>query len=350
MRHKVTGGIFFVMRGYMSEWLKNTLESERKTPTAVLSFPSAQLLGVSVRELISSSELQAKGMIEIAKRVKMGAAVGLMDLSVEAECFGAEISAPEDEVPTVVGSIVSDMEGAEALVVPRAGEKRDGIYCEAAAKAKKIITDRPVFGGCIGPFSLAGRLMDVTDIMIYCYEQPEMVHTVLEKCAAFLKDYIGMYKKAGVDGVIMAEPLAGVLSPALAEEFSSAYVKDIISALQSDDFYIIYHNCGASAVKILEGVLSTGAKVLHFGDAVDLTEVLRRVPRDVIVMGNVSPSEYFRSGTPLSMREKTLSLMESCAGYGNFVPSSGCDIPPLCPWENINAFFSAVDEFYSGVL
>jgi uroporphyrinogen decarboxylase len=26
--------------------------------------------------------------------------------------------------------------------------------------------------------------------------------------------------------------------------------------------------------------------------------------------------------------------------------SSGCDIPPLSPWENIEAFFAAVREFY----
>ena len=38
--------------------------------------------------------------------------------------------------------------------------------------------------------------------------------------------------------------------------------------------------------------------------------------------------------------------MEDCCGYPNFVISSGCDVPPLAGWENINAFFAAVKEFY----
>jgi uroporphyrinogen decarboxylase len=39
--------------------------------------------------------------------------------------------------------------------------------------------------------------------------------------------------------------------------------------------------------------------------------------------------------------------MEKCSSYKNFVPSSGCDIPPMTPWENIQAFFTALNEFYA---
>ena len=56
-------------------------------------------------------------------------------------------------------------------------------------------------GGCIGPFSLAGRLMDVSEAMINCYEEPEMVHIVLKKATKFLIDYISAYKEAGADGI-----------------------------------------------------------------------------------------------------------------------------------------------------
>ena len=93
-------------------------------------------------------------------------------------------------------------------------------------------------GGCIGPFSLAGRLMDVSEAMINCYEEPEMVHIVLEKATKFLyTTNISAYKEAGADGILMAEPLAGVLSPVLATEFSSTYVKKIVTAVQDENFY-----------------------------------------------------------------------------------------------------------------
>ena len=51
-------------------------------------------------------------------------------------------------------------------------------------------------------------------------------------------------------------------------------------------------------------------------------------------------------GTPESVREETLSLLEKCASYPNFVLSSGCDMSPMTPWENIDAFFKASDEYY----
>ena len=70
-------------------------------------------------------------------------------------------------------------------------------------------------------------------------------------------------------------------------------------------------------------------------------------PGDKIAMGNVDPSSKFRNGSVEDVKEATLKLMEKCSSYKNFVPSSGCDIPPMTPWENIQAFFTAVDEFYA---
>jgi uroporphyrinogen decarboxylase len=63
-------------------------------------------------------------------------------------------------------------------------------------------------------------------------------------------------------------------------------------------------------------------------------------------MGNVDPAGTLRMGTPEKVREETLELLEKCSKYPNFVLSSGCDIPPMTSWENINTFFAAVEEFY----
>ena len=116
-------------------------------------------------------------------------------------------------VPTVTGSIVHSEEEADALKVPEIGAGRTQIYIDAIGKAVELVQDRPVFAGVIGPFSLAGRLMDVTEAMIYCYDEPDMVHTVLEKATEFLIKYINAYKAVGANGVLVAEPLAGLLSP-----------------------------------------------------------------------------------------------------------------------------------------
>ena len=335
------------MKRDMKTWLEELKAAPVKKAMPVLSFPAIQLMGVSVRELISDSSLQAQGMALVAQRVDSAASVSLMDLSVEAECFGAQIRVSDEEVPTVVGQVVSTEEEAEALAIPEVGACRTGLYIDAIKKAAGLITDRPVFAGVIGPFSLAARLLDVTEVMIDCYEEPDMVHIVLDKVTQFLCAYCQAYKEAGANGVVLAEPVAGLLSPALAEEFSGPYVKRIVDAVQDDSFLLIYHNCGGSTIQQIDSILATGSAAYHFGNAIDMAEMMTHIPAGTVAMGNVDPAGEFRNGTPDSIRAATLAVMDACYKYPNFVISSGCDIPPLSRWENIDAFFAAVREYYS---
>ena len=331
----------------MKQWIKSLYGTEQKKPLPILSFPCVSLLGITVRELISDSDLQAKGMKAVADRTDSAAAVSFMDLSVEAECFGATVVVSDDEVPTVKGRLINDMDEAEALAVPSVASKRAPIYINAIKKASELISDRPVLAGMIGPFSLAARLLDVSEIMIDCYDDPDMVHTVLKKCTAFLCEYAKAYKAAGANGIVMAEPVSGLLSPTLEEEFSSPYVKQIIDAVQDDNFVVIYHNCGDNVPRMLDSILTTGAAAYHFGNAVDMEkDIIAQVPSDVLVMGNIDPAGTLRMGTVERVREETLSLLERCSKHQNFLISSGCDIPPMTPWENIDAFFEATSDYY----
>lgn len=330
----------------MYKWLEAVRNNPKKKPMPVLSYPAIQMTGVNVRELSFSAEAQARGMKLVADRTDALASVSLMDLSVEAECFGSQVKMTEDEVPTVVGAIVTTPEEAESLQVPAVGSGRTGIYLDAIAEAKKLITDRPVFAGVIGPFSLAGRLVDVTEAMILCFEDPDMLKTVLEKCTQFLVDYIKKYKEVGADGVVIAEPLAGMLSPDLAAEFSHPYVKCIVDACQDENFIIVYHNCGNGTIRMLDGIVGTGCKAYHFGNAIDMRDLMPHMPSDCIAMGNVDPAGEFLNGTEQSVYDVTSALLRDCGKYPNFVLSSGCDIPPRTPWKNIDAFFRAAKDYY----
>ncbi len=330
---------------YMRDWVKSIRKSGKTMP--ILSFPSVSLLGITVRELISDPALQAKGMKAVADRVPSAASVSMMDLSVEAEAFGSKVKVSDIEVPTVVGAVVTSEEEADSLRVPEVGDGRTGLYVEAISNVVKMVTDRPVFGGVIGPFSLAGRLLDVTEALVYCYTEPDMVHKVLRKATDFLHKYIAAYKQVGASGVVMAEPLTGILSPQLAEEFSESYVKELVGAAQDDNFIVIYHNCGNNTVQMIDSILRVGAAAYHFGNSINMADMMAKLPPDVIAMGNIDPASQFRNGTPESIRAATLALMEELyPKYENFVISSGCDIPPASPWENIDAYFAAVAEYH----
>jgi len=335
------------MKRNMTKWIDEMIAAPRKKAMPLLSFPSIQKLNVSVKELLLSSDLQAQGMKIVADLTDSSAAVSFMDLSLEAECFGAKIQLEDNEVPAVLDCVVSSEEDADALVIPKVGSGRTDIAIEAIEKACEIITDRPVLAGVIGPFSLAGRLLDVTEAMIYCYDEPDMVHTVLDKVTTFLINYCNAFKDAGANGVVIAEPLAGLLSPALAEEFSADYMKKLVAAVQTDEFIVVYHNCGDTAIRTIDTIITNGCRVFHFGNAIDMAEMMTHIPSDMLAMGNVDPASQFKNGTPASIRENTLEIMEKCCKFPNFAISSGCDIPPMSVWDNIEAFFNAVDEFYN---
>lgn len=332
------------MRRNMNRWAAELIAAPVKKPMPLLSFPCVQLMNMTVAQLVMSSEHQARGMKLVADRVDSAASVSLMDLSVEAEAFGSAIRVSDDEVPAVVGALISDEEEADALKIPAVGAGRTGICVEAIRQAAGEITDRPVLAGIIGPYSLAGRLMDVSEIMLLCYDEPDMVHTVMEKCTAFLIEYCRAFREAGADGVVIAEPLTGLLSPGLAREFSHPYVQKLIAAVQTENFCVIYHNCGDNVPYMISDIYQLGALGYHFGDAIDMMAVLPQAPREVLVMGNVSPALQFRGGSPESVAAVTKQLLDTCGAYPNFVISSGCDIPPLSPWENIDAFFRASED------
>jgi len=326
----------------MREWLNNASPLHKAMP--ILSFPGIQLIDTTVGDLVHNGQLQARCMQAIAARYDTLAAVCLMDLSVEAEAFGSPVRFSADEVPTVTAPILTEDDDPDTLVAPRVGAGRTGEYLAAVQNARKLI-DRPIFAGAIGPFSLAGRLLDMSEIMVMCYTAPGLVHRVLAKAAEFLTQYISALRDAGADGLIMAEPAAGLLSPALISEFSTPYARQIIEGVKREDFAVIYHNCG-NTIPLIESLLQTGADGFHFGNAIDLAQMLALVPAHIPVMGNIDPAGQLRMGTPRSVRETTLALLNACGKHENFIISSGCDIPPLAPLENIDAFFKAVRDFY----
>ncbi|WP_333677656.1 hypothetical protein, partial [Muricomes intestini] len=69
------------MKRNMKQWTWGMIHNPKKKAMPVLSFPVIQLLDITVKELISSSDLQAKGMKMVADKTNSAAAVSLMDLS-----------------------------------------------------------------------------------------------------------------------------------------------------------------------------------------------------------------------------------------------------------------------------
>ena len=166
--------------------------------------------------------------------------------------------------------------------------------------------------------------MDVSEALIYCYDEPDMVHIVLQKVTKFLINYCNEYKKVGANGIVMAEPLAGLLSPDLAQEFSADYVKQIVDAVQDDNFLVVYHNCGNTAVKTIDTIVTNGCLMYHFGNAINMAEMMSHVPENLIAMGNVDPAGEFRNGTMLRAYHLMKIMGPGTVLYGVIKVGSDC--------------------------
>lgn len=326
----------------MIEWLNDLRSNKRTIP--ILSFPIIQLLDCQLKDFLTDSTLQAQGMKLVTERCQTGVGIGMMDLSIEAECFGAHIRFEDNSIPAVEGALIED--DSQFLQIPEHYTLRARTYIDAVIKAKKLMKDTPIFPGMIGPFSLAGRLLDVSEAMILCYDDPDLVHDVLQKSTDFLIRYGNDLKKAGANGLILAEPLAGILSPSLVQEFSSNYVKQIVDSLQDEEFIIIYHNCGNNVLKMVDSLVSTGCLIYHFGNSINMKDMLEVMPSDKIVMGNIDPVGILKEGSISLIKEKTEELLEECGEYDNFILSSGCDIPHSTSWENIDCFINTGNKYY----
>jgi len=337
------------MQTNMRKWMFVQSTSIERLAMPIMTYPGLSLANTNVMEAVKYGEAQFKCIEALADRFNSAAAVTTMDLSVEAEAFGCPIKFSETEVPTVTASIVHDEVTAKALKVPRVGDGRTSSYITAAKLSARNIKDRPTFGGIIGPISLVGRLYDMTEMMIATMTDPEVIHLLLEKVTEFLIEYALAFKSVGANGLIIAEPAAGLLSPELCEDFSSKYVERIVEEVQDDYFMVILHNCG-NTKNLVPSMIGTGAMGFHFGNAVDMSDIMPQIPWGRIAFGNIDPSSIFKNGTTEDVRAKTWEVLEKTFTYKNFILSSGCDIPPGTPIENIDAFFSKVDEFNNAML
>ncbi len=328
-----------------SAFLSRILTSRQRRAIPILTSSGIELIGAKLDDVYKSGKLQFECIEALSKKFPLDARVTFMDLSVEAEAFGCEIAFSDREVPTISRPLVSSEAEIKKLVVPAIGEKRTSQTLECARRCAQKI-DKPVFGGMIGPYSLAGRLADMTEMMILAASEPETAHHLLSKAALFLSDYLQAMKETGIAGVLIAEPAAGLLSPEMCQEFSADYLKKIIAQVKDDSFMVILHNCGRTE-KQIEALLSTSPDALHVGNAVDILDILPQVPSQIPVMGNLDPVGIMKDANTATVYATTTSLLNRTARFPNYVLSTGCDIPCGVPLENIDAFFNACTDYNS---
>lgn len=324
----------------MNKIISKILTTDRIPVMPIMTHPGIELINKKVIDAVKDGDVHYQAVMALRKRFPQSvASTTIMDLSMEAEAFGAEIVFDDNDVPTVSGRMLTSAADVEALQIPSLDVKRVPEYIKANRLAAAEL-DVPLFGGCIGPFSLAGRLYDMTELMMAMYIEPDTANLLLDKCTQFILEYCKQIKASGSAGVVMAEPAAGLLSNDDCQAYSSRFVKTIVDAVQDDNFVVMLHNCGNTG-QCTKAMIETGAAALHFGNAIDMVQVLEEVPADIAVSGNINPVEIMKFGTPQQVEDVAKQLIKLADKHNNFILSTGCDVPPETPFENIESLFNA---------
>lgn len=327
----------------MRKWIEEILSADKRIAIPIMTHPGIELINRRVIDAATDGDVHFEAIKAVSEAYNTAACTVIMDLTVEAEAFGSQIAFSTDELPNVVNRLVCDEASVELLATPDLSKGRLPEYLKANRRAV-LELERPVLSGCIGPFSLAGRLYDMSEIMMGIYIEPDVIHRLLDKCTRFLMTYCRALKEAGVQGVIMAEPAAGLLSNEDCMSYSTAYVEQVVREVQDADFSIILHNCGNKG-QCTQAMIASGAAALHFGNAIDLPRALEECPEHLLILGNIDPVSILKQSTPEKVFRATTDLLNQTKRFSNFVLSSGCDMPPQTPPENIQAFYRALDAF-----
>jgi len=125
------------------------------------------------------------------------------------------------------------------------------------------------------------------------------------------------------------------------------YIQPIIETCQSAGVDTVYHICG-NTMHIIDAMAKSGVTALSLDSpetGVDMVRAAQIAGEEVIIMGNINPTAVMKDGSADDVRHACYTLLNDMRSYPNFVISTGCDLPPGVPLENMQAFMQAAREF-----
>lgn len=191
-------------------------------------------------------------------------------------------------------------------------------------------------GGCFGPLTVVSGILGAERLLKLIVKNPEFVEKFVGYVTEYMVELAKRESEEEQDFFWIAEPLASLLAPKRFWRFSGQFLKKIYDAAGVPGFL---HVCGKTT-KHTSYMEQTGAEVLSIDYCTDIGECIRMVNKNVVIMGNVSPSNL-RFGTKEEVQAEVEEILSVCEGFDNFVLSTGCSIMEGTPDENMQVLFDA---------
>ena len=264
------------------------------------------------------------------------------DLCIEAEAFGCELKPGNSESPPSV------IRPAENVFFPEdCGEifkrGRFPVIFKALSELRSKYANRlPIYGGVVGPITLAGHLFGPNQILRLMIKDPERVSSIFSDVCTFSSCYANRMLEAGANVVFIIDPTASgdMISPRHFERFLLPAYRLLRKNITAP---IILHICGDTSMHLrfiadsgFEGFSFDGAKVT----AAQVAEVLRG---RMTICGDI-PVDLMLHGQPREIQAAAFKAMD----HGVHIVMTSCGIPIHSPMANVTAMVEAVKAYNEG--
>ena len=268
-----------------------------------------------------------------------------VDLCVEAEAMGCVINVyPHAEgilYPTIKEKLIhSEDEMNVSLPSDLASRGRVPLLKEAIRLLKADIGNEVAIGSYVlGPFTLAGQIMELNDLLKLSFKKADKVAKLLDVMADALIVVAKEYEKAGADYITVREmgATSDVLSPRVFKNLILPPLQKVIKSLSG---HSVLHICGKTN-DIVTSMMEAGPTAISVEQKNDVAESRKKQGGDALIFGNFDPYNVLVSGS----EELVRSTIRKCIDDGVNAVWPGCDIWPTVPPQNMIAMMDEINRY-----
>ncbi|EMZ36575.1 uroporphyrinogen decarboxylase [Helicobacter bilis] len=213
---------------------------------------------------------------------------------------------------------------------------------------KRLSKDKALIGFSGAPWTLATYMIEGHGSKSYekskkmLYQNPKLLHALLQKLTEEIKQYLSMQIKAGANAVMLFDSWANALEKSKYLEFGWFYLQDIANYLKATfpQIPLIAFPRGVGAfLESLHGKFD----VLGIDWQIDMKEAKEKAGDRFVLQGNLEPARLYDYS---SMKEGVISILEVMRNSGHIFNLGHGMIKDL-PRENAISLVKLVREVSS---
>ncbi len=287
-------------------------------------------------------ELSSEVTIQPVDIVGVDAAIIFSDILVLPEAMGMHLVVEEGKGGPRFTNPIRNRESLSSVHDADCGKGLEYLSDAIRLTVERLNGRVPLIGFSGSPWTLfaymvEGKGGEFVHARAMLYEDPSTAHRLLEILARNAVSYLKMQREAGADVVQIFDTWAGALPPALFEEFSLRYIKEIVRSLQPEVPVIVFSK---GANYSLEAIGSIGASAVGVDWTIPIGEAARRANN--VVQGNLDPALLFAGSE--AIRRGAEAVLEQ-APSGKHIFNLGHGIMPGTPVANVRALVDFVKSW-----